>query len=162
MSIENTSRSYDTYCTIDFTNESKSTLLSPSVFMQRGVVADTPPQTLSPSASGSALLRNTTGDPYGAHGVLTYNLKDSSGKLMDKIMALMFHNYMQTNNLFAVGFFDISRACDFGLYDEMCHGDQTTFVRDKAGKTLIYNSQGVNICATMTNTHNSVMAVQIE
>ncbi|KAM3598539.1 uncharacterized protein V6R79_019199 [Siganus canaliculatus] len=151
----------DTLCTIDFTNESTSTLQSPSVYKHRAVIVDTPPNTISPAASGSALLKNLPGDIWGTAGVITYNMRDSSGKLMDKKVAIMFQNSSQcSGNIFAVGQFIRSRPCDESLYEEMLNEEPTTFVRGEAGQPLSYDGQGVTIKADMSAAHNSVIQVE--
>ncbi|KAM3599069.1 uncharacterized protein V6R79_026272 [Siganus canaliculatus] len=147
-------------CTFHFKNQSKSTLLSPSEFMQRGNVVKTPPKTLSPAASGSALFQNNSGDVWGAAGVMTYNVRDSSGKVMDRKVAIMFHNSSQHGNIFTVGLFIRSRPCDESLYNEMLNEEPTTFVRGEAGQPLSYDGQGVTIKADMSAAHNSVIQVE--
>ncbi|KAM3598509.1 uncharacterized protein V6R79_018944 [Siganus canaliculatus] len=166
LEVEDTPVPSHRQCTIHFKNESKSTLLSPSEFMQRGVVVDTPPKTLGPSVSGSALFQNLPVDTWGAAGVMTYNVRDSSGKVIDRKVAIMFRNSSDgqgcqcSGNIFAVGLFIRSRPCDESLYNEMLNEEPTTFVRGEAGQPLSYDGQGVTIKVDMSAAHNSVIQVE--
>ncbi|KAM3598987.1 uncharacterized protein V6R79_025207 [Siganus canaliculatus] len=165
MSAENSSLSTHRQCSIAFENQSTSTLCIPSVFIESGTCEDPLPPSLGPSESGSALFKKTPYTACGSVGVLTYNLQNECGQLMEEKMAVMFSNPCDFNlysNWFAVGFFDKNRVCDYSLYDEMYNRPQTTFVRGKAGdQSLTYKGQSETIHASMSDTYTPVIKVVV-
>ncbi|KAM3598144.1 uncharacterized protein V6R79_014162 [Siganus canaliculatus] len=165
MSVQKTSLPTHRQCSINFKNDSTSTLCIPSVFIESGICEESLPSSLGPSESGSALFKKTPHAAAGVVGVLTYNLKNASGELMEEKMAVMFSNPYDFNlysNWFAVGFFDKNRVCDSSLYEEMYNGPQTTFVRGKAGdQSLTYKGQGATIKASMTDTYTPDITVEV-
>lgn len=120
---------------------------------------------LCPSDTGSALFDKTLGAACGSVGVFTYDIYQEFADQYRGKLAVMFSNpydRIAYSSWYAVGVFGMDRACDEELYKEMYYGDQTSFVRGKAsGPSLTYNLPGLAIAASMSDTHESVLKVQV-
>ncbi|KAK5893139.1 hypothetical protein CgunFtcFv8_006038 [Champsocephalus gunnari] len=120
---------------------------------------------LSPGATGSALFRKTPNTATGSVGVVTYDLMNTDTNLTAEKIAVMFsapYNYGLYSNLYAVGVFDESTKCDYAFYHQMYYDEPTTFSRQDAdGSWLTYKGGNITIQATMSNSYQPVIKVQV-
>ncbi|XP_008293034.1 cytolysin Src-1-like isoform X2 [Stegastes partitus] len=152
-------------CVVKITNKSKYTLSRPRVYVYHGYYDAALPPTLSRGDSGQALFKKTAHRATGAVGVFTYELDaDCADKDVRKV-AVMFSVPFDFNfyeNWFAVGVFDKLRNCDHHLYEEMYYYTQSRFVRGSAnGERLTHSDDDVNISATMTDTYQPTLVVEL-
>ncbi|XP_067426890.1 DELTA-sagatoxin-Srs1a-like [Thunnus thynnus] len=153
-------------CSIEVENKcSEYTLGNPRWYTDYGFCETPFPLTLGPSESGSALFVKTPGTVYGSVGVFTYDLLNGSTKQHDGKIAVMFSNPYDFNlysNWYAVGDFDMATTCDYDLYYKMYYNAEKGFVRGKAADgSLIYESKLVTIRATMSDSYQPVIKVQV-
>lgn len=117
------------------------------------------------TGNGEALFVKTPKTASGSVGIFTYDLFDISTKNSSKKMAVLFKvpfNRTGKSNMYAVGIFDISKDCDSDLFDDMSRNQTSTFVRgDAKGPSLTYQGQNVTISATMSDSYQSVLKLQV-
>ncbi|XP_078140773.1 DELTA-thalatoxin-Avl1a-like [Centroberyx gerrardi] len=154
-------------CTVEIENGCSNFILcNPREYYKSGSCGKALPLTLGPSASATSLFTKTTFSLRGAVGVFTYDLHNNrTNKSTDKI-AVMFSvpfDYTLYSNWYAVGIFDLSKSCDEKLFCEMYSNvEQRCFIRGKAGDSgLTYKNHDITIEATMTDTYEPVMKVQV-
>ncbi|XP_044188515.1 DELTA-sagatoxin-Srs1a-like [Thunnus albacares] len=153
-------------CSIEVENKcSEYTLGNPRWYTYSGFCETPFPPTLDPSESGSALFIKTPGAACGSVGVFTYNLLNGSTNLNDGKIAVMFSNPFDFNwysNWYAVGVFDMATTCDYDLYYKMYYDVGEGFVRGKAADgTLIYESKLVTIKASMSDSYQPIIKMQV-
>ncbi|XP_076020712.1 uncharacterized protein LOC143011650 [Genypterus blacodes] len=153
-------------CTIEVTNDcSNYTLRNPSEFLNRGRCSIPLSPTIASSKSASALFTKTPHTARGSVGVFTYDLVRNDTKQSVGKMAVLFnvpYDFNLYRNGYAVGIFDTSKSCDYGLYHQMHKEKQNMFVREKAkGPSLCYSDKGITIRAKMTDTYQPVMKVEV-
>ncbi|XP_042248853.1 DELTA-sagatoxin-Srs1a-like [Thunnus thynnus] len=153
-------------CSIEIENKcSGYTLCNPRVHTVSGFCETPLPPTLGPAESGSALFIKTPQTACGSVGVFTYDLLNGSTKQYDGKIAVMFSNPYDFNlysNWYAVGVFDMGKTCDPDLYKEMYKNAEKGFVRGKAkGPSLTHTSNRVTIRATMSDSYQPVIKVQV-
>ncbi|KAF3700645.1 DELTA-actitoxin-Afr1a [Channa argus] len=152
-------------CTIEIENKSDHMLMSPRIYTVSGSSEKSLPPTISVSSSGSALFAKTPHTACGSVGVFTYDLYQNSTKQNRGKMAVMFSNPYDFNmhsNWFAVGVFDMNKQCDCNLYNEMYYNEEKGFVRGEAKfGSLTYTSHGVTIRATMSDSYQPVINLQL-
>ncbi|XP_023147356.1 DELTA-sagatoxin-Srs1a-like [Amphiprion ocellaris] len=152
-------------CAVGINNNTNNYMLrNPIVYVYSGHCQDALPSTLGPSENGSALFTKTPNTACGAVGVFTYDLYSESTNRDEKKMAVMFSNPYNFNfysNLYAVGLFDKNELVDYSLYDKMYYKTGIEFVRDHAGSDLIYKGNGLIISATMTDSYQPQLDVNI-
>lgn len=101
------------------------------VYMNRGQYKEQLPSTVPPNGEGKAVFGKTSGTACGAVGVFTFDLWEKNEKKAKKI-AVMFsapYNHDYYSNLFAMGFFDINKKCDYNLYYDMYYNNSSGFCR---------------------------------
>ncbi|XP_067472139.1 DELTA-sagatoxin-Srs1a-like [Thunnus thynnus] len=153
-------------CSIEVENKtSKYTLCNLCWYTHSGSCETPLPPTLGPAESGSALFISTPQTASGSVGVFTYNLLNGSTKQHDGKIAVMFSNPFDFNlysNWYAVGDFDMATTCDYDLYYKMYYDAEKGFVRGRAADgSLIYESKLVTIRATMSDSYQPVIKVQV-
>ncbi|XP_027140882.1 bryoporin-like [Larimichthys crocea] len=152
-------------CSIEITNTcSDYALCVPSVYVNSGSCAQSLPLTIHPSSSGKALFTKTPNTARGAVGVFTYDLHDKSNESTEKI-AVMFsvpYDFNLYSNWYAVGIFDKSTECNYDLYHKMYNNTDITFVRKNAGQGLSYKKHRVTILASMSDTHQPELKVEVK
>lgn len=102
----------------------------------------------------------------GAVGVLTYEMFNMRKRSSDEQMAVMFSvpfDYNFYKNWMALGIYDLGRACDQSLYDEMYDSkDMTNFVRQEAnGSGLTYKGQEVDLRACMSDEGRAIIKLEV-
>ncbi|KAF3700644.1 DELTA-sagatoxin-Srs1a [Channa argus] len=153
-------------CTIEIENKSCDyTLMNPRNYTYSGSCKKPLPATISVSSSGTGLFIKPPNTACGSVGVFTYDLYQNSTKQNRGKMAVMFSNPFDFNlysNWFAVGVFDMNKQCDYDLYNEMYYNEVNGFVRSEAKcGSLTYTSEGVTIRATMSDSYQPVIKVQL-
>ncbi|XP_035510865.1 LOW QUALITY PROTEIN: bryoporin-like [Morone saxatilis] len=153
-------------CSIEITNKcSNYTLRNPSLHTDSGSCTEPLPGTsIDPSKTGNALFTKTPNTARGAVGVFTYNLLNQSANASTEKIAVMFsvpYDYNLYSNWYAVGIFDKSVLCDHDLYYQM-YNNTGTFERKKGGQSIEYRKDNVTIIATMTDTFQPVMHVEVK
>ncbi|KAK2894300.1 hypothetical protein Q8A73_016784 [Channa argus] len=153
-------------CTIKIKNNSSNyKLMDPRIYTYSGSCDKTLPATISVSSSGKARFIKAPHTASGSVGVFTYDLYQNSTKQNRGKMAVMFSNPFDFNlysNWFAVGVFDMNKQCDYDLYNEMYYNEVNGFVRSEAKcGSLTYTSEGVTIRATMSDSYQPVIEVQL-
>ncbi|XP_028268220.1 DELTA-stichotoxin-Hmg2b-like [Parambassis ranga] len=146
-------------CTIEIKNQTSYTLSDPREHIISGH-CDTPlPSTIRPSEGGSALFAKTPHTACGSVAVFTYSLQNK------KKMAVMFsvpYDYNFYHNWYAVGIFGENTRCDEHLFDRMYYREQEGFIRGSAnGPSLTYMEENAVIKATMTDTYQPILSVEI-
>ncbi|XP_031174337.1 DELTA-sagatoxin-Srs1a-like isoform X2 [Sander lucioperca] len=154
-------------CSIDITNECSTYYFgNPCVYMESGVCTEPLPPLINSNSTGSALFTKTGHTARGAVGVFTYELIKKSTKNTSWKIAVMFsvpYDYDLYFNLYAVGIFDESQACNKDLYQLMYYESNDKFVRGKAtGPSLTHTDGQVTIMATMSDSTKSVMKVVVK
>ena len=121
------------------------------------------PPTVAPGATGSALFRKHKGTATGCVGVVTYDLMNKDTQLTAEKIAVMFSvPFNPDHNCYALGVFDKCKQCDKALYHQMYYDEPTTFSRQRAdGSWLTYVGDHITIMGTMSDTHDSVIKVQV-
>ncbi|KAF3700643.1 DELTA-sagatoxin-Srs1a [Channa argus] len=153
-------------CTIKIKNNSSDyKLMDPRNYTYSGSCKKPLPATISVSSSGTGLFIKAPHTASGSVGVFTYDLYQNSTKQNRGKMAVMFSNPFDFNlysNWFAVGVFDMNKQCDYDLYNEMYYNEVNGFVRSEAKcGSLTYTSEGVTIRATMSDSYQPVIKVQL-
>ena len=135
------------------------------MFTESGYCEDPLPPMVGPCSAASALFNKTTGAATGAIGVFTYDLFNPDLNDYSHVLAIMFSVPYDRNlysNWFAVGIFDRGNSCDYNLYDIMYNGSENNFVRAKAdGSCISYEGDYVVVSATMSDSHEAVLKVDI-
>ncbi|XP_034063695.1 DELTA-sagatoxin-Srs1a-like [Gymnodraco acuticeps] len=153
-------------CGIEIENECTIyTFDNPRIYTDSGY-CDTPlPPTVAPGASGKALFIKTPDTATGCVGVVTYDLLNKDENQAAGKIAVMFsvpYDFGLYNNWYALGVFDMSTKCDYGLYQKMYYDKQTTFSRQTAdGSSLTYEGGNITIKGTMSDAYQSVIKVQV-
>lgn len=115
------------------------------------------PPTIASCSSGSALFSKTPNTARGSVGVFTYDLLQNGTNQHAEKIAVMFsvpYDFNLHSNWYAV--------CDYDLHCEMYYQSDKTFIRGKAsGQGLTYKGDQVTIMATMSDTYQPVMKVQV-
>ncbi|XP_026201065.1 DELTA-sagatoxin-Srs1a-like [Anabas testudineus] len=141
------------------------TLINPSHYTYCGSCSTPFPPEIGPSNSGIAVFEKTAGTSCGSVGVVTYDLLNKSGKGNPGKLAIMFSNpfdFNQFENLFGVGVLPMSTKCDYDLYRKMYYEAEGGYVRGAARDgSLTYTSGSVTITATMTDTCEPVIRIQV-
>uniref|UniRef100_A0A3Q3IJN6 Uncharacterized protein n=1 Tax=Monopterus albus TaxID=43700 RepID=A0A3Q3IJN6_MONAL len=136
------------------------------VYTHSGYCVKPLPPTIDPLESGGALFTKSPDTACGCVGVFTYDLQSQFTKQFSSAkVAVMFSNPFDLShdvNMFAVGVFDKDKKCDYDLYKEMRYGEEEGFVRGKAKNGILtYKSDEVNIRATMSDSDQPVIKVQL-
>ncbi|XP_026201054.1 DELTA-sagatoxin-Srs1a-like [Anabas testudineus] len=152
--------------TIELKNDcSDYKLINPSCYTYSGSCSTPFPAEIGPFDSGIAVFEKTAGTSCGSVGVVTYDLLNKSTQEKPGKLAIMFSNPFNFNffsNLFAVGVFNMSTKCDYDLYRKMYYEADGGYVRGAARDGgLTYTSERVTITATMTDTHEPVIRIQV-
>ncbi|XP_059183620.1 DELTA-sagatoxin-Srs1a-like isoform X2 [Centropristis striata] len=152
-------------CSIEITNKcSQYTLCNPSYFTESGSCAEPLPYRIDSSSSGSGLFIKTPNAARGAVGVFTYDLINKSTDESTGKIAVMFsvpYDFNLHSNWYAVGIFGMWKECNYDLYYQMYYNNDSTFVRSKAGHGIKHSDKGVTIMATMSDTHQPEMKVEV-
>ncbi|XP_029984983.1 bryoporin-like [Sphaeramia orbicularis] len=153
-------------CSVEITNKCcKYVLSKPSVHIVSGVCAEPLPPHIGPRSSGKALFTKTPHAARGSVGVFTYDLLDQPTKKPTVKVAVMFsvpYDFNLYSNWFAVGIFNTCTECNYDLYYKMYNNTGQTFRRRKAdGKTLTHKGCDVTVMATMSNSYQPVMKVEV-
>ncbi|XP_028990723.1 uncharacterized protein LOC114846102 [Betta splendens] len=153
-------------CTIEIQNKcSVYILCNPHVYTVSGFCEKPLAPTLSPSESGSSLFIKTPHSARGSVGVFTYDLQNTTTKTFGGRIAVMFsvpYDYNLYSNWYGVGVFGLDRQCGQLLFDQMYNDTETSFVRGKAKMpSLTYKGSNVIIRATMSDSYQPVMKVQV-
>ncbi|XP_029997741.1 DELTA-sagatoxin-Srs1a-like [Sphaeramia orbicularis] len=153
-------------CSVEITNNcSKYVLSKPSVHIVSGFCADPLPPLINPWSSGNALFAKTPNTACGSVGVFTYDLVDHVKKETTMKIAVMFsvpYDFNLYSNWFAVGIFDKYTVCNYELYYKMYYDNDKTFTRSKAdGNSLTHEDSDVTVMATMSNSYQPVMKVEV-
>ncbi|XP_033970183.1 DELTA-actitoxin-Aeq1b-like [Trematomus bernacchii] len=153
-------------CDIEIVNECPTyTFVNPRTYIYSGNCATPFPSTIAPGASGSALFSKYADAATGCVGLLTYDLLNEDTNQTAEKIAVMFSapfNFNFYSNLYAVGVFNLRRACEVGLYEEMYYGEQTTFRRRiPDGSSLCYVGDHITIMATMSDSYQPVIKMQV-
>uniref|UniRef100_A0A668S351 Uncharacterized protein n=1 Tax=Oreochromis aureus TaxID=47969 RepID=A0A668S351_OREAU len=121
------------------------------------------PPTLSPYENGNALFTKKPHTACGSVTVFTYDLQHVSTLQFNGRVAVMFsvpYDFNFYSNWYAVGVFDMDKACDQHLYDEMYNKSEQKFVRGKAkGPSLTYRGAYITVRATMSDTYQPILKV---
>uniref|UniRef100_A0A3Q0T3Y0 DELTA-sagatoxin-Srs1a n=1 Tax=Amphilophus citrinellus TaxID=61819 RepID=A0A3Q0T3Y0_AMPCI len=149
-------------CNIEIQN--KSTMFT-LMHIVSGSCSSPLPPTLSPYENGNALFIKKPHTACGAVAVFTYELQHVSTLQFSGRVAVMFsvpYDFNFYSNWYAVGVFDMDKACDQHLFDEMYNKSEQRFVRGKAkGPSLAYRGSYVSIRATMSDSYQPVLKVAI-
>uniref|UniRef100_A0AAQ6IKF4 Uncharacterized protein n=1 Tax=Anabas testudineus TaxID=64144 RepID=A0AAQ6IKF4_ANATE len=140
-------------------------LINPSHYTYRGSLNTPFPDEIGPSESGISVFTKTAGTFCRSVGVVTYDLLKNSTEENQGKLAIMFSNPFDFNlysNLFAVGVLDINTKCDYDLYTKMYYEAEGGYLRRAARDGgLTYTSERVTITATMTDTYEPDLRVQV-
>ncbi|XP_029015273.1 DELTA-actitoxin-Aeq1c-like [Betta splendens] len=153
-------------CTIEIQNKcSVYVLCNPHVHTVSGSCEKPLAPTLSPSESGSALFIKTPHTACGSVGVFTYDLHNISADTFGGRIAVMFsvpYDFNFYSNWYGVGVFGLDRQCGKQLFEQMYNNAERGFVRGKAkGPSLTHKGSGVTVRATMSDSYQPVMKVQV-
>ncbi|XP_022603759.1 bryoporin-like [Seriola dumerili] len=152
-------------CSIQITNKcSNYTLSFPSLHMNSGWCVEMLPPTIDPSSVGKGLFSKTADTARGAVGIFTYDVLNKSTKESTEKIAVMFsvpYDFNLFSNWFAVGIFDKETQCDHDLYHNMYNNQENTFARKKGGCCLSYKSDQITILATMSDSFQPDMKVEV-
>ncbi|KAM3863807.1 uncharacterized protein ACN63O_011661 [Diretmus argenteus] len=154
-------------CTIEITNVSSNyCLINPKVYMHNGFSFHPPQPTVRTTKTEVCSFTKDDNTATGAVGLLTYDLFHMQSRVCSERIAIMFsvpfdHNLYK--NRLAIGVFELSRACDKHLYDQMYdEKDFAKFTRAEAtGSGLEYNAAYVDVKATMSNMGNAIVKVEL-
>lgn len=123
------------------------------------------PPSIGPTKSGEALFAKSRMKSNGSVGVITYDIQDASTQSCSHKLAVLFKvpfNRKQSPNMYALGIVDVSTECDKDLCAEMSKGTTAAFARGKAkGPSLTHKGQNVTVKATMSNSYEAVMKVEL-
>ncbi|CAI5682867.1 unnamed protein product [Oreochromis niloticus] len=154
-------------CTIVITNKTKKfTLCNPLTHIEKGSCKNPLPPMLRPHEEGKALFIKTRDTACGSVAVFTYDLKNVSTKKLMGRVAVMFsvpYNFGLYKNLFAVGIFDVGKACDKHLYKTMYYEEGDMFKREQANKNNNLTQEGhyFTISANMSDAYQPILKVYI-
>ncbi|XP_035510863.1 DELTA-sagatoxin-Srs1a-like [Morone saxatilis] len=151
-------------CKVEIANGcSTYTLSNVSVYTKSG--SGCVPPTIASGASGNGLFTKTQGAARGAVGVFTYDLLNTRTKNISEKIAVMYsvpYDFNLYSNWYALGIFPNYKECDYDLYCKMYYENDKTFVRGKAkGPSLTYKGHHVTIRATMSDSFQPIMMVQV-
>ncbi|XP_059204105.1 uncharacterized protein LOC131983403, partial [Centropristis striata] len=152
-------------CSIEITNKcSQYTLSNPSYYTESGSCAKPLPYHIDSDSSSSGLFIKTPYATSGAVGVFTYDIINKSTNKSTEKIAVMFSVPFDFNIYsiwYAVGIFDMSKECNRDLYNQMYYKTDSTFVRSKAAHGIKHSHKGVTIMATMVDSYQPVMMVEV-
>ncbi|XP_024658055.2 DELTA-sagatoxin-Srs1a [Maylandia zebra] len=153
-------------CSIEIQNKTTTfTLCNPRMHIVSGSCSSPLPPTLSPYENGNALFIKKPHTACGSVTVFTYDLQHVSTLQFNGRVAVMFsvpYDFNFYSNWYAVGVFDMDKACDQHLYDEMYNKSEQKFVRGKAkGPSLAYRGAYITVRATMSDTYQPILKVAI-
>ncbi|KAM4597792.1 uncharacterized protein ACJ7VT_021367 [Polymixia lowei] len=154
-------------CSMEITNVSSGyCLINPKVYMTSGFSYHPPQPTVRTAKTEVCTFTKDDNTASGAVGVLTYDLFHMQSRVCSERVAIMFsvpfdHNLYK--NLLAVGVFELSRACDKHLYDQMYDGkDFSTFTRMEGnGCGLEHKAAHVDLRATMSSVGKAIVKVEL-
>ncbi|KAG9331981.1 hypothetical protein JZ751_016257 [Albula glossodonta] len=139
-------------------------LINPQVYTYSGYCRNPPQPTVGKGVTEVCSFGHTEGTARGAVGVMTYDIIEDRKNAVQRL-AILFSvpfDYASFTNRFAVGFFEVYRACDESMYEEMYHGAETTFTRaEGSGSEISYKDQNFTIRATMSPVKKSIMKVEL-
>uniref|UniRef100_A0A669C860 Uncharacterized protein n=1 Tax=Oreochromis niloticus TaxID=8128 RepID=A0A669C860_ORENI len=134
-----------------------------STHIEKGSCKNPLPPMLQPHEEGKALFIKTRDTACGSVAVFTYDLKD--GSTQRGRVAVMFsvpYNFGWYKNLYAVGIFDVGKACDKYLYKTMYYEEGHMFKRGPAkGNSLTQEGHYVTITASMSDAYQPILKVDI-
>ncbi|KAF7656967.1 hypothetical protein LDENG_00033570 [Lucifuga dentata] len=154
-------------CTVEISNVSSSfCLINPKVYMVSGFNHHPPSPTVRTSQTEVCSFTKDGNTATGAVGLLTYDLFHMQSRMCTERMAIMFsvpfdHNLYK--NILAIGVFELSRACDKHLYDQMYKGkDLNNFTHSETnGSGLEYKATYVDLRATMSTIGKAIVKVEL-
>ncbi|XP_036372316.1 DELTA-sagatoxin-Srs1a-like [Megalops cyprinoides] len=152
--------------TIVIFNYTQGTYLrDPKVYTYSGYNHDPPQPTIKPRTMEACSFSKTGGTACGSVGVLTYDIWRAEGDQADGRLAVMFSvpfNYDFFKNMFAIGKFDTSFACDESLYKKMYYNDSNNFIcRRGTGNSVEYVADNLTVKATMSPQAKSILKVEV-
>ncbi|XP_029946464.1 bryoporin-like [Salarias fasciatus] len=153
-------------CSIQISNHCSSYALCNPRFHQVSGSSSSPfPPTIPAMSSGSGLFIKTPHAACGAVGVCTYDLEHNDTKRREEKLAVMYsvpYDFNLYSNWYAVGVLGARTPCDYDLYCQMYYKASRCFIRGKAnGPALAHEGDRFTVLATMSDTYQPVMKVQI-
>ncbi|XP_077380304.1 uncharacterized protein LOC144020548 [Festucalex cinctus] len=153
-------------CAFEITNVSSVyCLINPKVYMSSGYCYHPPQPTIRSMHTELCSFTKDDHTATGTVGLLTYDLFHMQSRVCSHRMAIMFsvpYDHNLYKNRLAVGIFQVSRACDKKLYEQMYDGkDMSNFKRaDASGSGMVHGTNQVDVRATMSTVGKAIVKVE--